>query len=201
MSVLPARERIGEVHRVTRETDVAVRLRLDGGVAGENRTGVPFLDHMLDQVAQHGRMELRVIARGDVEIDDHHTVEDVGITLGQAIAQAVGDKTGIRRAGSFVMPMDEALVMASLDLSGRPFLGYALDVKGRRVGAFDCELALEFFRALAVNAQMTLHLNQLAGENAHHVLEAGFKAFARALDAATSLDPRVQGVPSTKGVL
>lgn len=193
--------RTGEVHRVTRETDVAVRFGIDGPIFSECRTGVPFLDHMLDQVAHHGRFSLRVIARGDVEIDDHHTVEDVGITLGQAIAQAAGDKSGIVRAASFTMAMDESLVLAALDLSGRPFLDFSLDLRGRRAGAFDCELVMEFFRALAVNAGMTLHIRQLAGANAHHITEAAFKAFARALDAATRRDSRVAGVPSTKGLL
>jgi imidazoleglycerol-phosphate dehydratase len=199
MSLPPVRN--AEVHRVTRETDVLVRIALDGVVQGDIRTGVPFLDHMLDQVAQHGRMDLHVEARGDVEIDDHHTVEDVGITLGQALAQAVGVKAGIRRAGSFTMPMDDSLVLVALDLSGRPFLDLSLDLRGRRVGQFDCELVEEFFRALAVNAAMTLHVRQLAGTNAHHIVEAAFKAFARALDEATRFDPRVTGVPSTKGVL
>ena len=201
MSNATARERVGEVHRVTRETDVLVRVRLDAGVAAHCRTGVPFLDHMLDQVAHHGRLDLYVEGKGDVDIDDHHTVEDVGITLGQAIAQALGDKAGICRAASFVMPMDDALVMVALDLSGRPFLDYQMELQGRRAGQFDCELVEEFFRALALNAGITMHIRQLAGVNGHHLVEAAFKAFARAFDAATTLDGRISGVPSTKGVL
>lgn len=193
--------RTGEVHRTTKETDVQVRVALDGSIQSDCHTGVPFLDHMLDQVALHGKIDLFIVARGDVEIDDHHTVEDVGITLGQAISCAVGDKAGIQRAGSFIMPMDESLVLASLDLSGRAFLDFDLPVAGRRVGQFDCDLAMEFFRALAVNAGMTLHIRALAGGNAHHLVEAAFKAFARALAAAVSRDPRVQGTPSTKGLL
>ncbi|MDQ2730570.1 MAG: imidazoleglycerol-phosphate dehydratase HisB [Armatimonadota bacterium] len=201
MSITTERDRIGQVHRVTRETDVTVRIDLDGPINSECRTGVPFLDHMLDQVAHHGRMDLQIAARGDVEIDDHHTVEDVGITLGQAIAAAAGDKSGIRRAASFMMPMDDALVLVALDLSGRPFLEFNLDLRERRVGLFDGELVVEFFRALAVNAGMTLHIRQMAGQNAHHIIEAAFKAFARALDEATQRDERISGVPSTKGIL
>jgi imidazoleglycerol-phosphate dehydratase len=194
-------ERVGEIRRTTRETDVFVRIDLQGPIISECRTGVPFLDHMLDQIAQHGRMGLTVTAAGDVEIDDHHTVEDVGITLGQALTRALGDKRGIVRAASMTMPMDDALVLCSLDLSGRPFLACDLDLRGRRAGAFDCELTLEFFRAVAMNSGMTIHIRQLAGVNVHHVVEAAFKAFARALDAATTIDNRIEGVPSTKGVL
>ena len=201
MSDASIRYRSAEVHRVTRETDVLVRIGLDGPVSTECRTGVPFLDHMLDQIAHHGRLSLKVIARGDVEIDDHHTVEDVGITLGQALQQAVGDKMGIRRAASFVMPMDDALVLVALDICGRPFLQYSLECSSCRIGHFDSELVLEFFRALAVNAGLTLHIRQLAGANAHHIVEAAFKAFARALYEAVTPDSRVVGVPSSKGVL
>jgi imidazoleglycerol-phosphate dehydratase len=193
--------RRGHVHRVTGETDVEVHLNLAGPAQSDCRTGAPFLDHMLDQIAHHGRMGLTITARGDVEVDDHHTVEDVGITLGQAIARAVGDKSGIRRAASFLMPMDESLVLVALDLSGRPYLEYDLPVDGRRVGEFDCELIREFFRALAVSSGLTLHIRRLAGGNAHHLIEASFKAFARALHEAVSLDDLIIGIPSSKGVL
>jgi imidazoleglycerol-phosphate dehydratase len=156
---------------------------------------------MLSLFARHGLFDLEVEARGDLEVDQHHTVEDVGICLGQAIARAAGDKAGIVRYGSFFAPMDEALVLASLDLSGRPFLACELDVAARKIGEFDAELVPEFFRAVAANALMTLHLRRLAGVNGHHIVEAAFKSFARALDAATRFDERVTGVPSTKGVL
>jgi imidazoleglycerol-phosphate dehydratase len=193
--------RTARIERKTSETDVQLRLELDGSGQATVATGVGFLDHMLTLFARHGLFDLEVAAAGDLEVDQHHTVEDVGICLGQAIARAVGDKQGIVRYGSAVVPMDEALVLASLDLSGRPFLACDLKVNERTIGAFDAELVPEFFRAVANNGLLTLHLRELAGENGHHLVEAAFKAFARALDQATHRDDRVTGVPSTKGVL
>lgn len=165
------------------------------------RTGVGFLDHMLTLFARHGLFDLEVAAAGDLEVDQHHTVEDVGICLGQALARAVGDKRGIARYGWAAVPMDEALVLASLDLSGRPFLACDLEVRERTIGQFDAELVPEFFRAVATHGILTLHVRQIAGVNGHHIVEAAFKAFARALDAATQPDARVTGIPSTKGAL
>lgn len=193
--------RSATIERKTAETDIRLSLELDG--AGQSRiaTGVGFLDHMLTLFTRHGLFDLEVSARGDLEVDQHHTVEDVGICLGMALKEAVGDKRGIVRYGDLTVPMDEALVLASLDLSGRPFAACDLDVRDRRIGEFDAELVPEFFRALATNAGLTLHVRQLAGENGHHIVEAAFKALARALDMATRLDPRVQDVPSTKGLL
>lgn len=192
--------RSAELTRETAETKIRLKLELDG--TGESRivTGVGFFDHMLTLFAKHGLFDLEVDCRGDLEIDDHHSVEDVGIVLGQALRQAVGDKAGIVRYGSFTCPMDEALVGAHLDLSGRAFLAYGLNLD-HKIGSFDAELVQEFFQALAANALMNLHLVQHAGTNRHHVAEAAFKATARALDAATRHDERVRGVPSTKGSL
>jgi imidazoleglycerol-phosphate dehydratase len=198
-SQLAARE--GRIQRKTAETDIRLSFNLDGSGRASVATGVGFLDHMLTLFARHGLFDLEVKAAGDLDVDQHHTVEDVGICLGQAIAQAAGDKRGIARYGAFTVPMDEALVMACLDLSGRAYLACDLAVSGRKIGAFDAELIPEFFRALAMNGLLTLHLRQLAGENGHHIVEAAFKAFARALDQATRRDDRVTGVPSTKGVL
>jgi imidazoleglycerol-phosphate dehydratase len=164
-------------------------------------TGVGFLDHMLTLFARHGLMDLTVRCAGDLHVDQHHTVEDVGICLGMAIEQAVGDKRGIVRYGTFTVPMDESLVMVSLDLSGRAFVVCNLDTRNRKIGEFDAELVPEFYRAVAGNALMNLHVHQFYGDNGHHVVEASFKAFGRALDAATRHDERVTGVPSTKGVL
>lgn len=193
--------RSATIERKTAETDIRLRFDVDGSGQAEIATGVGFLDHMLTLFARHGLFDLEVRAEGDLHVDQHHTVEDVGICLGTAIAQAVGDKRGIVRYGNFTVPMDEALVLASLDLSGRAYLACGLDVGHRKIGSFDAELVPEFFRAVASNALMTLHLRQLAGENGHHIVEAAFKAFGRALDAATRYDERVTGVPSTKGVL
>lgn len=194
-------ERRATIDRQTAETQIRLTLDLDGAGQAQVRTGVPFLDHMLTLTTRHGLLDLEVEATGDLEVDLHHTVEDAGICLGQAIAQAVGDKAGIVRYGSFTLPMDEVLVTASLDLSGRPYFAEDLELAGRRVGTFDCELVREFFQAVAANALMNLHFLQHRGGNAHHIAEAAFKAFGRALDAATRVDERVQGVPSTKGVL
>ena len=192
--------RLARIDRRTAETDVHVELDLDGDGGSGINTGVGFLDHMLTLFARHGLFRLVVHCQGDTHIDDHHTVEDVGIVLGQAIKDAIGDKAGMVRYGSFTCPMDEALVAAHLDLSGRVWLAYGLELD-HKIGTFDAELLNEFFQALAANAGMNLHLVQLAGSNRHHIAEAAFKATARALDAATRVDPRVSGVPSTKGTL
>jgi imidazoleglycerol-phosphate dehydratase len=193
--------RAAERRRTTGETDIILRLDLDGDGFSEIATGVGFFDHMLTHVARHGLLRLSVQCTGDLHVDDHHTVEDVGITLGQALQEAVGDKTGMARYGDAVIPMDEALVLCALDFSGRGGLYADLSFPDTRIGTFPTELVEEFFRAVARNAGMTLHLRQLAGRNAHHIAEAAFKAFGRALDAATRLDARIEGVPSTKGVL
>ncbi len=198
----PPMARTAEITRTTSETTITVRLALDGTGQAEIATGIGFLDHMLTALARHAMMDLIVQAKGDLHIDFHHTTEDVGIVLGQALAQAVGDKRGIRRYGHAVVPMDEALVDAALDLSGRPFLAWSVAFERDKVGEMDTELFEEFFRALAMNALMTLHVTQRAGRNAHHVAEACFKAVARALRAATEPDPRAPGtIPSTKGAL
>jgi imidazoleglycerol-phosphate dehydratase len=193
--------RSAEISRKTAETDIQLSLDLDGAGAADVQTGVGFLDHMLTLFARHGLFDLTVRCRGDLHVDQHHTVEDVGICLGLALDKALGDKAGLVRYGSCTAPMDETLVLVALDLSGRPYTACNLDLRNRKVGEFDAELAPEFFRALATNARLTLHVHQFAGENAHHLIEAAFKGLARALDAATRTDPRVTGVPSTKGSL
>ncbi|MFI5367102.1 MAG: imidazoleglycerol-phosphate dehydratase HisB [Candidatus Binatia bacterium] len=193
--------RKSRVTRTTKETDIAVELSLDGRGRAEIDSGIPFLNHMLDIFARHGFFDLSVRARGDLDVDQHHTVEDVGLTLGQALREALGDKVGIRRFGDAACPLDEALVSAVVDLSGRPFLAYNLKIKQARVGDFDTELVHDFFLALTNQVGMNVHLNLVQGRNAHHIIEAGFKAFARALDKAKQIDPRVEGVPSTKGAL
>ncbi|BAS28651.1 imidazoleglycerol-phosphate dehydratase [Limnochorda pilosa] len=187
--------------RSTRETQVRVTLTLDGHGDATVQTGVGFLDHMLESFARHGLFDLAVEARGDLQVDAHHTVEDVGLCLGEAFRRALGEGRGVRRFGEATVPMDEALVRASVDLSGRPYLVCRLQLAGPRLGTMDVQLVSEFFRALATRGALTLHVHQLEGENDHHVVEAAFKAVARALDQATALDPRVQGVPSTKGRL
>ncbi len=194
--------RTAEVQRTTRETDITVQICLDGTGRADVQTGVPFFDHMLDAFARHGLFDLTVRAEGDVEVDAHHTVEDVGIVLGQAIAQALGDMRGINRFASPAVPMDEALIMAAIDLSGRGALYWRMDVPIEAISTFDTQLAKEFFVALAANARMTLHMQQLAGENAHHLIEAAFKACGRALCQAVAVNPRIAGeLPSTKGAL
>ena len=187
--------------RKTRETDIRLELGLDGSGRTAVKTGVPFLDHMLELLGKHGLFDLAVQARGDVEVDDHHTVEDVGLVLGQALREALGDKAGIRRYGEATVPLDEALVQTVVDLSGRPFLVYDVQIKRARVGRFDVELIHDFLLALVNQAGMNLHVRMLSGRNPHHVIEATFKGLARALDVATQHDPRVRGVPSTKGTL
>ena len=195
----PARE--AEVRRTTKETDVRVRLSLDGTGASNVSTGVAFLDHMLELFARHGLFDLEVECRGDLHIDDHHSVEDVAITLGQALAQALGDKKGIARYGSAYVPMDEALCRAVVDLSGRFYLVYEVETRRQMIGNFSVELAEHFWRSLAEAARCNLHIDCLRGRNTHHILEGTFKAAARALRQAVERDPRVSGVPSTKGVL
>lgn len=195
-------QRIATVTRQTRETCVQVTWNLDGQGDCEANTGIPFLDHMLHQLATHGLFDLRVQAQGDVHIDDHHTNEDVGITLGQALAQALGDKKGIHRFGHFLAPLDEALIQVALDCSGRPHLSYGLAIPTQRVGTYDTQLVREFFVALVNHSAITLHIRQLAGINSHHIIEATFKAFARALRQAVDYDPRRLGhIPSSKGSL
>jgi imidazoleglycerol-phosphate dehydratase len=190
------------VSRTTGETDVQVSLTIDGTGQCQAHTGVPFLDHMLHQIASHGLFDLAITAKGDYEIDDHHTNEDVGITLGMALKEALGDRKGIVRFGHFLAPLDEALVQVSLDFSGRPHLSYGLAIPTERVGTYDTQLVREFFVAVVNHAQMTLHIRQLDGINSHHIIEATFKAFARAMRMATEVDPRrASQIPSSKGVL
>jgi imidazoleglycerol-phosphate dehydratase len=188
--------------RATSETDIRLTLDLDGSGVAQIATGVGFFDHMLTALARHGLLDLAVAAKGDLYIDDHHTVEDVGIVLGQALRQALGDKRGIRRFGQCLLPMDEALAEAAIDISGRPFLAWSVPFQRPKIGSFDTELVEEFFRAFAFNAGITLHVTLKAGSNAHHVAEACFKAVARALRMAVEMDPRTAGeIPSTKGSL
>lgn len=194
-------ERHAARRRTTRETDVSVELCLDGRGSASVGTGVPFLDHMLDALARHGLFDLEVRASGDTAVDDHHTVEDVGIVLGGVVRDALGDMKGIARYGSAAVPMDEALVLCAIDVSGRGQAHVDLRFPVERIGTFDVQLVKEFLIAFAANAGVTLHLRQLAGENAHHIAEAAFKALARVLMEAVRIDPRVAGVPSTKGSL
>lgn len=190
------------LERKTSETDIQLSLKLDGSGVSKISTGIAFFDHMLTLFAKHGLMDIELTAKGDIEVDYHHTVEDTGILLGQAITKALGDKRGIRRYGFFYVPMDEALVRTVVDLSGRPFLAYNAPADVPAIGsAFTFQLVEEFLRALSVHAGMNLHVDVLAGRDAHHMAEGIFKSLARALDVATSLDSRVQGIPSTKGVL
>jgi imidazoleglycerol-phosphate dehydratase len=193
--------RTAHIHRVTGETDVSLSLGLDGTGAGERGTGVGFFDHLLDAVARHGGLDLDVGVRGDLETGPHHTVEDTGIALGQALDAALGDRAAIVRFGHAVVPMDEARAACSIDISGRPFTEFGADIPAARVADFDTDLAEEFFRAVANAAKLTLHVSVEAGTNPHHMVEVSFKAFARALRQAIAEDPRVQGVPSTKGLL
>jgi imidazoleglycerol-phosphate dehydratase len=187
--------------RETKETNVSVELNIDGSGTSEIATGIGFFDHMLELFARHGLIDLTVKAEGDLDVDCHHTVEDAGIAIGQALKDALGGKAGIRRYGTCLLPMDEALAMASLDISGRPFLVFDAEFPNARLGDFDADAAEEFFRAFAFNAGITLHMKALYGSNAHHIVEALFKALGRALREAAALDPRECGVPSTKGVL
>ncbi|MGH1576437.1 imidazoleglycerol-phosphate dehydratase HisB [Planktotalea sp.] len=194
--------RTATVTRATAETDISVEINLDGTGVYDNKTGVGFFDHMLDQLARHSLIDMTIRATGDLHIDDHHTVEDTGIALGQALAEALGDKRGIRRYGECHLPMDDAQVRCALDLSARPFLVWNVDLPTQKIGAFDCELVREFFQAFATHGGITLHVDQLHGFNSHHIAEAAFKAVARALRIAVETDPRKSdAVPSTKGTL
>ena len=194
-------ERTAAIRRTTKETDICLSLNLDGTGRAEIDTGIGFFDHMLDAVARHGFFDLSVKVKGDLAVDTHHTIEDTGIVLGQAIAKAVGDKAGIRRYGSFLLPMDETLVLSAVDLCGRAAYVGDVPFTVERVGGFETEMFNEFFLAVANNAAMNLHLRLVTGRNNHHIAEAAFKAFAKALDEATSYDPRIHGVLSTKGSL
>ncbi|UZD89690.1 imidazoleglycerol-phosphate dehydratase HisB [Cognatishimia activa] len=194
--------RTGSVSRKTAETEITVEINLDGTGSYDNQTGVGFFDHMLDQLSRHSLIDFKIRAKGDYHIDDHHTVEDTGIALGQALVQALGDKRGINRYGECHLPMDDAQVRAALDLSARPFLVWNLDIPTQKIGTFDTELVREFFTAFATNGGITLHIDQLHGGNSHHIVEAAFKAVARALRTAVETDPRKAGdIPSTKGAL
>lgn len=189
------------IERKTAETQISVSIDLDGTGTNQIDTGIGFFDHMLTHLAKHSLCDLVVECKGDLRVDAHHTVEDVGITIGKAIAEAVGNKAGIQRYGSAVVPMDEALVLTALDISGRGSLVYGIDLEKEMIGAFDSELTPEFFKALVNNAGINAHVKQLDGSNAHHIVEAAFKSFARALRQAVSADPRAPGIPSTKGTL
>ena len=194
--------RTSEIKRSTAETDISLTLNLDGTGKSEIETGCGFLDHMLTLFAKHGRFDLNVTCKGDTCVDDHHTVEDIGIVLGKAFAQTLGDKKGITRYGSTVLPMDESLILSAVDLSGRGYLGYALEIPTEKVGSFDTELVEEFWLAFIRNAEATLHIRQLAGTNSHHIIEGAFKSVARSLKAAVAIDAAfADEIPSTKGVL
>jgi imidazoleglycerol-phosphate dehydratase len=193
--------RKAKVERKTKETDISVDLDLDGKGDSEIETGIPFFNHMLESFSRHGLFGLKLKAKGDLAVDYHHTVEDVGLALGQAFKEALGDKHGIRRFGECSVPLDEALARVVVDLSGRPYLSYNVKIRPGRVGDFDTDLPHEFYQAFANQLGMNLHIDVVKGENPHHIIEACFKALARAMESATRLDPRIQGVPSTKGKL
>ena len=194
--------RSASITRQTSETDISVDITLDGTGAYDNTTGIGFFDHMLDQLARHSLIDMKIRCTGDLQIDDHHSVEDVGIALGQALTQALGDKTGIRRYGACLLPMDDALVRTALDLSGRPYLVWNVDLPTPKIGTFDCELVREFFQAFSTHGGITLHVDMLHGINSHHIAEAAFKSVARALREAVETDPRKSdAIPSTKGAL
>ena len=193
--------RSAKAERKTKETVIAVELELDGGGAAEIETGIPFFNHMLEIFTRHGLFDIKIKAKGDIEVDCHHTVEDVGLTLGEAFKKALGDKQGISRFGEATVPLDEALAQVVVDLSGRPYLAYNVKIRPGRVGDFDTDLPHEFFQALANQLGMNLHMNVTQGENPHHIIEACFKALARAMEKATRVDRRIKGVLSTKGSL
>lgn len=194
-------ERIGEVKRITKETQIEVSINLDGNGKTDISTGIGFFDHMLNSFARHGLFDLKVSAKGDLDVDCHHTIEDVGIVLGQAISKALGDKKSICRYGESILPMDDALILCAADLSQRPYLGYEASIPSERVGDFDTEMVKEFFYAISYSAAMNLHIRQLAGNNSHHIIEGMFKAFGKTLDKATMIDKRIVDVLSTKGSL
>ena len=194
--------RTSEIKRTTAETDISLKLNLDGAGKSEISTGCGFLDHMLTLFAKHGRFDLILSCKGDTYVDDHHTAEDIGIALGDAFTKALGDKKGITRYGSTVLPMDEALILSAVDLSGRSYLGYTLEIPSEKVGTFDTELVREFFIAFTANAKFNLHINQLAGINSHHIIEGAFKSDARSLKAAVAIDKDfADDIPSTKGII
>jgi len=194
-------DRIAQIERKTKETDIRMRLNLDGSGQADVQTGIGFLDHMMNSFARHGFFDMDLKVSGDLEVDCHHTIEDTGIVLGQAIASALGDKSGIRRYGSFILPMDEVLVLAAIDLSGRPYLVFDAQFTADRVGGYDTEMVREFFYAVSYSAGMNLHIKVLSGTNNHHIIEGIYKAFAKALDIAVSKDERIHDVLSTKGTL
>lgn len=194
-------KRYAKVIRTTKETDIQLELNLDGSGIANIDTGIGFFDHMLNSFVRHGFFDMNLTVKGDLEVDSHHTVEDTGIVLGQAIKEALGDKAGIKRFGSFLLPMDESLVLCALDLSGRPFLVYDMELTVERLGTMDTELVKEFFYAVSYGCGMNLHIKEIHGANNHHIVEAAFKAFAKALDEATQYDERIHGVLSTKGAL
>ncbi|MCM1146213.1 MAG: imidazoleglycerol-phosphate dehydratase HisB [Clostridium sp.] len=193
--------RDAEIKRITKETDISMSLVLDGRGISDIHTGIGFFDHMLSGFAKHGLFDLTVSVKGDLEVDGHHTVEDTGIVLGQAIKEAIGDKAGMKRYGSFILPMDDALCLCAIDLCGRPYLGFECDFPMQRVGELETELVKEFFYAVSYSCGMNIHIRMLAGENTHHMIEAMFKAFGKALDEATEKDARIEDVLSTKGSL
>lgn len=195
------KKRTAEVKRTTSETNIVVKLNIDGSGKRKISTGMGFFDHMLDLMGKHALLDLEIQAKGDLHIDYHHTVEDVGIALGQAFAKALGDKEGIRRYGHFLLPMDEVLMLVALDFSGRPHLEYQVTSRQKKIVTFDVQLLEEFLRAFVLHAGLTLHVKMIHGNNAHHIYEAVFKGIGKAIDMALQLDPRVKGVPSTKGVL
>jgi len=197
----PASQRKSTVKRATKETDITLTIKIDGSGKTEINTGVPFMDHMLTLFTVHGFFDLTVQASGDTEVDDHHTVEDLGICLGQAVKNALNGYQSIKRYGAFYVPMDEALVRATLDLSNRPYLHYGVTIPEPKVGSFDTELAKEFLRAFSLYAGMTLHIDMIRGENSHHIIEATFKALGKALDLATTIDKRLTGTLSSKGTI
>ena len=193
--------RTAKIERKTKETDIRLELNIDGTGQAEISTGIGFFDHMLDSFARHGFFDLKCQVKGDLHVDGHHTVEDVGIVLGEAIKEAVGDKKGMRRYGYFILPMDDALALCAVDIGGRPYLNFECEFPAAMVGELDTELIKEFFYAISYGAGMNLHLKMLAGQNTHHMIEAAFKAFAKALDQATGMDERIKDVLSTKGSL
>ncbi|GMQ58908.1 imidazoleglycerol-phosphate dehydratase HisB [Vallitalea sediminicola] len=194
-------DRISEINRKTNETDISLKLNIDGIGDYEIDTGVGFFDHMMTHISKHGLFDLNVKCKGDLQIDCHHTIEDIGIVFGKCLKEAVGDKTGIKRYGSAVIPMDETLILCALDLSGRSYLNYDVELSTDRIGTMDTEMVEEFFRAVAMNAEMNLHIKLLDGKNNHHIVEGIFKAFGNALDQATIIDSRIKGALTTKGVL
>ena len=194
-------ERIATIKRKTNETDISLELNIDGEGNYDIDTGIGFFNHMLEGFTKHGLFDMTCRVSGDLEVDCHHTVEDTGIALGSAIKKALGEKEGIKRFGFFVLPMDDALILCSIDICGRPYFSYEVDFPTEKVGTMDTELFKEFFAAVSYSAMMNIHIKMISGENSHHIAEAMFKAFAKALDEASQIDPRIKGVPSTKGLL